>query len=429
MDLVICQHRLALLKKRLVRLGFLNLFIVALLGLSLRSYPFSGLPLDYGKLLHGHSHFAFGGWLMPMMVWMIMQYFPSSTAGIGFHHWRNIATAVLVSAYGMLVSFPFQGYGVVSIFFSTLSVFAGFYLAVVLLKATLKEKERVSVMFLRWGLMYMTLSAIGAFATGPLVAMGRQGSWLYYDSVYFYLHFQYNGWLVFAVLSVLYRLFEAQGATHGKKVFLLLNLAVVPTYFLSTLWHHPPAVYYWIAGIASLLQLAALYFLIKDFLRLPERNLFFKRILWLVMIAFIVKNLLQSLGALPYVSDLAFQHRNLIIAYLHLVLLGMVSLFVIVMALKSSVRRSGLIFKTSLVVFIAGFVLTEALLVVNGLELMVTAVEWWLLGVSFLLVLGAFGMSMGLNEMGSWRSEVKGRKSEAGGRRLEVRSRGQKVKN
>ena len=81
--------------------GFSNLLIVALIGLILRGSAVSSLPLNYGYLLHGHSHFAFGGWLMPMMVWMIMEFFPSLAHRVGFLHWRNISVAILVSAYGI----------------------------------------------------------------------------------------------------------------------------------------------------------------------------------------------------------------------------------------------------------------------------------------------------------------------------------------
>src|SRR5215218_8035349 len=165
MDIVVCEQPLKNIRERLKQLGFLNLFIVAVIGLMLRSYSFIELPFSYVNLLHGHSHFAFGGWLMPVMVWMIMQYFPSIASKVAFNHWKNISAIILLSAYGMLLSFPFQGYGVISILFSTLAVAAGFYLAIVLFKATREYKRKTSVMFLRWALVYLVLSAIGPFAT------------------------------------------------------------------------------------------------------------------------------------------------------------------------------------------------------------------------------------------------------------------------
>ena len=390
MELVIGEDRLVLLKQKLVRLGFLNLCIVALLGLTLRSYTFTSPPFEYGKLLHGHSHFAFGGWLMPMMLWMILQYFPSLAERIRFFHWRNIAFTLIVSAWGMLLSFPVQGYGLISIFFSTLSVAAGFYLAIVLFPH-LKKNGSISVLFLKWGLIYFCLSSVGAFATGPIMILGGQGGWLYYDSVYFYLHFQSNGWLVFVVMAVLYRLMEINNLKPGRKSFYLFNLTVVPAFFLSTLWHHPHGVFYWIGGLASLMQLAGLLILLKDYILLKEKESFVKWILGLVMVALVVKCFLQLLSANPLVADLAYQHRNLIIAYLHLVLLGLVSLFVMAMVVKAF--RVDQLFKRSLVMFFGGFVITEIILVANGLEILVSDTGALLFGASILLVAGAFGMS------------------------------------
>src|SRR4051812_9561880 len=76
------------LKQQLLKFSIFNLALVATLGVVLRSYPFMQVPFNYGYLLHGHSHFAFGGWVMPILLWMILQYFPSISNKVAFHHWR-----------------------------------------------------------------------------------------------------------------------------------------------------------------------------------------------------------------------------------------------------------------------------------------------------------------------------------------------------
>src|SRR5690349_15694061 len=104
------------LQNLLLRLSLVNLFIVSLLGVLLRSFPFlNRFPLDYKNLLHGHSHFAFGGWVMPAMLCLILRCFPDLAKAINYKHWKNIALLFLFSAYGMLVAFPLQGYKAVSI--------------------------------------------------------------------------------------------------------------------------------------------------------------------------------------------------------------------------------------------------------------------------------------------------------------------------
>src|SRR5688572_14151450 len=114
--------RMNTLQQRLAAWSFFNLFLVACLGVLLRAYPFlDHFPLTYKNLLHGHSHFAFGGWVMPILLALILKMFPEQVQRVTFNHWRNLAVLLLVSAYGMLASFPLQGYKAMSIFFSTLS--------------------------------------------------------------------------------------------------------------------------------------------------------------------------------------------------------------------------------------------------------------------------------------------------------------------
>jgi hypothetical protein len=358
---------LQLLKKQVLHFSFFNFFLVALSGLFLRSYPFLSAPFfDFRNMVHGHSHFAFGGWVMPILIWMILQYFPVLAAKVAWHHWRNIAIITLVSAYGMLASFPFQGYALVSICFSTLSIMGSFYLAIVLIKAMRDEENITSLRFLRAGLIYGALSAIGPFATGPLIAKGMSGTPLFFDSIYLFLHFQYNGWFTFAVLSVAYAVWETKAAPHyGIRVFLLFNLACLPAYFLSVLWHHPPFIFYWIGGMGALLQLAGILFMLKDFFPLQGSNSFLRWMVWFAFFCFVLKNILQLLSAFPQVAEMAYQERNFIIAYLHLVLLGFISLSAIISLLNTDPELT-LRCKKPVLLFLLAFLLTESLLLIQA---------------------------------------------------------------
>ncbi|HEY9364150.1 MAG TPA: hypothetical protein VIQ00_12865 [Chitinophagaceae bacterium] len=360
--------QLKTLQQRLLNYSFFNFFLVSALGLLMRGVPLlNSFPLPFKNLLHAHSHFAFGGWVMPVLIWMIIQYFPSIAPKVGATHWRNIIFLVLFSAYGMLASFPFEGYALVSILFSTLSVLAGFYLATVLWKASNDEKQKTSVRFLRAGLVYLVLSSIGPFATGPLIAMGMQGNPVYFNAIYFYLHFQYNGWFTFAVLAVLYTMLEKNAiAENGRKVFMLFNISCLPAFFLSTLWNHPNGIFYIAGASAGLLQLAGTFYLIKDYRLLKIKNSFVKNILVIAIIAFAMKNILQSLSAVPFIAEMAYNSRNFIIAYLHLVLLGFISLFAIAAVLNANKDLVNTSFKMFFSIFLISFIVTEALLAVQA---------------------------------------------------------------
>lgn len=379
---------LSRLKSTLICASLFNLFIVACLGLTLRSTPFFQLPLSYTYLLHGHSHFAFGGWVMPALLWCIMKLFPELSTSIAFKHWRNISFLMLISAYGMLFSFPVQGYGPVSIIFSTLSIAAGVYLAIVIWKK-LPEPANTSQRFLKAGLFYLVLSSIGPFATGPLTALGHKGSVIYNDAIYFYLHFQYNGWFTFAVLSLFYRNLENyHQAPNGYLAFILFNLSVIPSFLLSTLWSHPPLILNLIGGLSALLQISATYLIFLDFLKAKYAPSFSKSLIIIALSAFAFKNVLQYLSAFPSIADLAYHSRNFIIAYLHLVLLGFVTLFIMSIIFQLQVNQNAQM-KRAIIVFIIGLATTESLLVLqaSGILLHVTPTLYyqslWLCSILF----------------------------------------------
>lgn len=357
---------LKLLQGNLLRWSFLNLVLVALLGLFLRSYAFiDHMPFLYKNLLHGHSHFAFGGWVLPVLTWLIMRYFPLVTQNIAYHHWRNIIYTILFSSYGMLLSFPFTGYALVSIIFSTLSLGASVYLAMVLWKASGVMQHDPGMPFLKAGLVYLVLSGIGPLATGPIVATGGAGTPVYFNSIYFYLHFQYNGWFSFALLSVLYSIYGNNGSiANSKKAFLFLNLGCVPAFFLSTLWNHPGMLYHIIGGAGAVLQMIGFFFLLND-LKAKILDQYQHRLLRLAMIALGFKSFLQVLGSLPFASALAYENRNFVIAFLHLVLLGFISLLSLALIMYKENLLMNRRFKTGIHVFFFSFVITELMLVVN----------------------------------------------------------------
>jgi len=261
-----------------------------------------------------------------------------------------------------------MGYNAVSIFFSTLSILAGFYMAYVIRKATPKKKSYASLLFLRAGMFYLVLSAIGPFATGPLIAMGKSGSDLYYNAIYFYLHFQYNGWFTFAVLAVLYKMMEKRGGgKNGIVAFWLLHIVCVPAFLLSVLWTQPPVSLNVLGGLAALLQLLAVYFVLKDLAALPWKNRLADTIILLSAGAFVLKTCLQFASAFPSVAALAAEYRNFVIAYLHLVLLGFVSLFAFGALLRFCRVPVTSSLKTGFRFFLFAFFITELLLVLQAL--------------------------------------------------------------
>jgi hypothetical protein len=355
--------RTDLLQQRLLWFTVLNFFIVTFTGVLLRTVPvFGPVYFSYKNILHGHSHFAFGGWVSPLLIWMILLNFPELKRSISFVHWRNVTVTLLVSAYGMLLTFPLYGYSPVSILFSTLSMSGTFYFSYILWKA-LRYQKNTSSLLLKGAAFFLVLSAIGPLATIPIVSSGNGGSPLYYNAIYTYLHFQYNGWFMFAIMATLYKRVENEKLNrYGNVVFIALLISCLLTLPLSFLWSKPTMIYNFVGAAGALLQAFSVILFLKDQVRLKESDLFTRKMHAVVFSVLVIKCVLQLVSAVPYVAALVNTNRALIIAYLHMVLLGVVSLSGLINIYRSHCCSKRL--TVPLYGFLVAFITTEIVQIV-----------------------------------------------------------------
>ena len=193
---------------------------------------------------------------------------------------------------------------------------------------------------------------------------------LYEFAVYFYLHFQYNGWFSLAIIGIILNFLNPQGM--NIKWVRVINLSVVLTYLLSTLGARPD---YWInilGEIGGLIQIIAFVyvflFILKNTGKLFETARFITNfLLTLSLITFMIKLFLQFFSSIPSIADWIMHSRNLIIAYLHLVLLGFVTSFLLAWWNKLSKSRDTIEFKIGTVLFLAGLAGTEITLFLYGI--------------------------------------------------------------
>jgi hypothetical protein len=117
-----------------------------------------------------------------------------------------------------------------------------------------------------------------------------------------------------------------------------------------------------------------------------------------VGIAFTVKLLLQLGSTIPAVSDLAFGFRPIVIAYLHLVLLAVISVFILSFLYTFKLIVVNKLTTIAFSVFIIGILLNELVLGVQGVAafsyIVVKYVNETLFGVSLLLFLGTILMAL-----------------------------------
>ena len=197
--------------KKWFRIALLNLSIVAFIGVLLRYKIAYSLPfIDQKFLLHGHSHFAFAGWITQALMTLMISFLVSNGQTEAFKKYKTLLILNLITAYGMVCSFPIQGYGFFSILFSTLSIFVSYGFAIVFWKDLNKlVSNEVSKMWFKAALGFNVISSIGPFSLSYMMATHNLHEKWYLASIYFFLHFQYNGWFFFACMGLLmYKLKE-----------------------------------------------------------------------------------------------------------------------------------------------------------------------------------------------------------------------------
>ena len=387
--------------------AFFNLMLVGALGCILRYKIVYSLPfVDQKFLLHAHSHFAFSGWVTQALMALLVKYLSDKTATNQFPKYRWILWANLLTAYGMLFTFPFEGYDTGSIIFSTASIFSGYAFAIQFWKELNRiVKPSVEKLFFKAALFFNILSSIGPFTLAYLMATKSGFQNLYVAAIYFFLHFQYNGWFLFACMGLLayrLRLYEVPDKKL-KTAYYLFVFACVPAYFLSALWIPMPWWIYILVALAGLVQLAGWIMILRTAKKYQDRikshlNSFTRILFILCALAYSMKLLLQAASAIPSLSYLTYGFRPIVIGYLHLVLLGVVSLFITGYSIAYDYFQLTRIKKAGVVIFVVGIIINEIFLLVQGIaDLNYTSVPYMneaLLVASFILFIGLVFMNM-----------------------------------
>ena len=363
--------------RRWVRISIFNLLLVAVLGVIMRYkiafyFPF----LEQKFILDSHSHFAFTGWITQTLMVLLVHYLSFKNNDDVFKKYRWLLYANLITAYGMLVSFIIQGYGSFSISFSTLSIFVSYFFAVYYWGDLNKKNEnKVCHLWFKAALLFSVISSIGAFALAFMMVNKISHQNWYLASIYFFLHFQYNGWFLFAGMGLMVSQMEKikKDARPFRIAFWLFCSACIPAYFLSVLWLPIPPIIFCIVVAAVIAQLAGWLLMLKVFLKnkftINEQFSKYGRILLLLAaIAFSIKLLLQSGSVHPALSQLSYGFRPIIIGYLHLVLLGVTSIFILGFIVGTKMITVNKRLRTGAAIFVTGIIINELLLMIQGVQ-------------------------------------------------------------
>lgn len=397
---------------RWFRIALLNLVLATLLGALLRYAFVEELAwMQFRNVLHAHSHVAMLGWGYMALYALFIAFFIEDEARLKFYN--RLFWLTQISVLGMLFSFPVQGYGAASIAFSTLHILLSYGWAWRFWRDTQSNSPAWSLHFARAALVYMIISTLGVWSIGPVVTGGLRSATFFHLAVQFFLHFQFNGWFIFAALALALRFLEQKGIVlPGRRIglfFWLLSISCLLTYALAVAWSNPLPIVFAVNGAGVAIQLAALI----AFLMLirPQRNAILalfsgwsKSFLLIAFFSFAGKILVQTAVVIPFIAKAAYTIRNYVIGFIHLILLGALSCLVFSLAIRSGLlhNRTALA-RLGLVLFVAGLLGSEALLFLQGTLLwgakgFLPYYYEALFGVSVLVPLGAALAGMGQRE-------------------------------
>lgn len=318
----------------------------------------------------------------------------------------------------MAVTFPFSGYNAVSMFFSTLYIVVTVFFAVIYTKDFLKVQVPGHVKLLALAAVAcLIISYLGTLGLVYILSVKSGDAILYRDSIYTFLHFQYNGFFTLGLFALYYHLRFKRGLVvnrNDRRFINLLCLSVIPSLFLALLWHNS-VVFYVLAALGCLLLLGALFYFFKSIRHLLLSDLFKLRFANTLVIfagvSFVLKLLLNAGTIIPALGDAVYGDRPIIIGFLHLVFLGMLTFYLLAVYCEQDIfSKGGRLVKLPIIVFSTGIFLNEILLFVQGLIILFnvnSGIFKWLLWVAaIVLFLGAFMMVIARLQVGTQKKDT-----------------------
>lgn len=353
-----------------IRWAFGFFFLAGCLGLVMRSFHVLEIPFfEYLNILHTHSHLALLGWGHLMLVGGMVFGLVKEKDQIKVYKWLFFGT--VLALLGMLFSFPFQGYGAISISFSTLHMLLSYGFAYNLLRVIKSKGKTPAIRLMRLAIWFMVISTLGLWALGPVSAtLGRMHE-LYFMTIQWFLHFQLNGWFVLGVLGLILLYFEEKGfkITWPAYQEWVISISVVMTFMLAVTWAEPQPIFFQINGLAVMIQLIAYFWILKSVFSLTKNDHFrgfAKLLLILALASLVAKALLQGLLVFPSIAVISYSIRMYVIGFLHLVLIGTMTMGVSAVAIARGWINDRPLSNLGWILLIAGFVITEALLFLQG---------------------------------------------------------------
>ena len=355
--------------------------LVATLGLVMRLMPyFNAMPFEFENVRHSHSHIAFLGWVCSGYLLLIFQNFFSDNS-LFLKRIRPVFIAAQVFAIALGVTFFLSGYSASSIVLLSIHSILLYGLIFYVLHH-LKNVEVVFVtrLFLVSALFFFCLSTFAPFCMPILIALNMYTLENKNLLVQTFLHFQIHGWFVFGLLALVLRDYNLKKkdfyASRFKLIYVLLVIGVLSTFLFTiiTIKDNSRSLHL-IGRIGSIFQLIGYILFFYPHHKILKVNgnkndVFYKGISAAVLLVLVLKSGFEILRGFNNILPINLGNHLFVIAFLHLVLLGAVSIFIIDrLRLGFDLSLSKPTYLLFLVLFYMGFLLTEVTLICFGLNI------------------------------------------------------------
>jgi hypothetical protein len=273
----------------------------------------------------------------------------------------------------MIISFPIQGYALFSIVFSTLHILLSYIFCWLVWRDCPKSKNASEKLLLA-SILFLILSTFGVWCLGPTINMLGKQSAFYQIAIQFFLHFQFNGWFLFAVLALFIKQFKNKIELKKFRIFtVLLVLGTIFTLAFPIIWFIKDQIFERLNTFGVLLELISFVFFYQ---MLRSQINHFRATLdsvtrmayTLALGSLFLKIIIQLIVLFPNLAEVSHQIRNWVIGFIHLTTLGIITGFLFGILFQNNLLpRKAYLLKIGMKYFFFGYCITEILLFLQGI--------------------------------------------------------------
>ncbi|HEX9076472.1 MAG TPA: cbb3-type cytochrome c oxidase subunit I, partial [Anaerolineae bacterium] len=306
---------------------------------------FDLLPMfSFTALMHAHSHVAYFGWASLSIMGAIIAHLRDGFGLTAIPNERTISINLMLIVATTLAAwagFTLQGYAPLSITVSSINVIWWYVFAWILLRAW-QQRTRSPDLPMQYFLaatIFMVVSSVGAWTRAAMIGFQVSDALATDGAVYFYLHTFTEGWLVLGAMGIVYWLLPrlaGRPVLNERLARVQLGLTVIlllPTFLVELYADGLPEPWNYIGGIFQILMTipnVLFVYNIVHALRIRRSQSLVSRFIEWSVLAFLVKAVFDVARAFEPVA-LALGGRQSVVGYLHLTLLGFVSLVLMAM--------------------------------------------------------------------------------------------------